>query len=301
MGKTTSCGRSTTSAAIAATSWCGTTSQGGGAGHLPAVHLQSTTPGGSAPRRPGPFVQEEEFFGLDKEPVRAGAGALLRGMGGLHLRQLRRQGRAARDYLGPDGQGPEGYPFHEMTEVYSYKAEIGSNWKLFIDAFAEFYHAPMLHREPGGEGGREAAGSVRGAALCAARPHSMISSWGMARPRTSTWSSPSSRVLHSGLFGPWDRPDIEGLDLAAAASNPAAQSSGASTRYEFFPNFAADLGAGLVPDLPLLAHRGEQPSSKQACTSCRRRMHASGWPRNWRPSRSRSTHCRMPTPWRPRR
>ena len=42
-------------------------------------------------------------------------------------------------------KGLEGYPFHEMSGVYSYKAEINSNWKLFIDAFAEFYHAPVLH------------------------------------------------------------------------------------------------------------------------------------------------------------
>jgi len=33
-----------------------------------------------------------------------------------------------------------------MTEVYSYKSEIGSNWKLFLDAFVEFYHAPILHQ-----------------------------------------------------------------------------------------------------------------------------------------------------------
>ena len=41
--------------------------------------------------------------------------------------------------------GLEGYPFGELTERYSYRAEVGSNWKLFIDAFQEFYHAPVLH------------------------------------------------------------------------------------------------------------------------------------------------------------
>lgn len=44
-------------------------------------------------------------------------------------------------------KGLEGYPFHEMTDVFTYKAEVGSNWKLFIDAFAEFYHAPVLHQK----------------------------------------------------------------------------------------------------------------------------------------------------------
>ena len=32
-----------------------------------------------------------------------------------------------------------------MTEHYSYRSEINANWKLFIDAFVEFYHAPILH------------------------------------------------------------------------------------------------------------------------------------------------------------
>jgi hypothetical protein len=50
-----------------------------------------------------------------------------------------------RDYLGSLGAGIEGYPFHEMTQVHTYRAEVGSNWKLFIDAFMEFYHAPVLH------------------------------------------------------------------------------------------------------------------------------------------------------------
>ena len=49
------------------------------------------------------------------------------------------------DYLGDFAKGLEGYPFHEMTEHYTYRAEINANWKLFIDAFTEFYHAPILH------------------------------------------------------------------------------------------------------------------------------------------------------------
>ena len=92
------------------------------------------------------FVQQEdEFFDLDKSELRPGAGAL-RGLGRLHLHQLRRRRRSRWcDYLGDFAKGLEGYPFHEMTEHYSYRAEVNANWKLFIDAFVEFYHAPILH------------------------------------------------------------------------------------------------------------------------------------------------------------
>ena len=31
----------------------------------------------------------------------------------------------------------EGYPFERMTERFVVRAEVGSNWKLFIDAFAD--------------------------------------------------------------------------------------------------------------------------------------------------------------------
>ena len=93
------------------------------------------------------FVQQEsEFFDLDK----ADYGLVARpdrGVGGVHLREPRpgQHHVGARSTSVSFGAGLEGYPFGEMTQVYKYRANVGSNWKLFIDAFAEFYHAPVLH------------------------------------------------------------------------------------------------------------------------------------------------------------
>ena len=91
------------------------------------------------------FVQQEkEFFGLDRadyglKDVRCEVWE------GFIFINLDPEAEPLTTFLGPMIKGLEGYPFHEMTEVFSYRAEVGSNWKLFIDAFAEFYHAPILH------------------------------------------------------------------------------------------------------------------------------------------------------------
>ncbi len=50
-----------------------------------------------------------------------------------------------RDFLGPMVTKLENYPFEEQTERWFYRATVDSNWKIYMDAFQEFYHAPVLH------------------------------------------------------------------------------------------------------------------------------------------------------------
>src|SRR3974390_884730 len=79
------------------------------------------------------FVQQEsEFFDLDKEqyglvPVRTEVWE------GFIFVNLDDEDRTPlRDYLGQLAAGIEGYPFDQMTQNFKYRAEAGSNWKLFI-------------------------------------------------------------------------------------------------------------------------------------------------------------------------
>jgi phenylpropionate dioxygenase-like ring-hydroxylating dioxygenase large terminal subunit len=186
------------------------------------------------------FVQqEEEFFNLDKsafglKEVRCEIWA------GFIFVNLDPHAQPLVDYLGGMAKGLEGYPFHEMTEVFTYRAEIGSNWKLFIDAFAEFYHAPVLHQK---QAVQDEAAKLLNIGFEALHyelqsPHSMISSWGgMSPPKDPRMVKPIERVLRSGLFGPWDRPDIEGLDSLPAGLNPARHHSWGVDSFVFFPNF----------------------------------------------------------------
>lgn len=44
--------------------------------------------------------------------------------------------------------GFDGYPFGEMTEWYSFRANAGANWKALMDGFSEVYHAATTHALP---------------------------------------------------------------------------------------------------------------------------------------------------------
>jgi phenylpropionate dioxygenase-like ring-hydroxylating dioxygenase large terminal subunit len=184
------------------------------------------------------FVQQEgEFFDLDKAdyglaPVRVDTWE------GFIFVNLDNSDRTPlRDYLGELGKGLEGYPFGEMTQVHKYRAEVGSNWKLFIDAFTEFYHAPVLHARQAvsEESAKLQNYGYEALAYALDGPHGMVSSWGgMSPPKDLDMVKPIERVLHSGLFGPWEPPiDVE----LPPAVNPARAKQWGTDSFLFFPNF----------------------------------------------------------------
>ena len=185
--------------------------------------------------------QEQEFFDVDKadyplKPVRCEVWE------GFIFVNFDDDAISLEEYLGEFGQGLKGYPFHEMTEHYSYRAEVKSNWKLFIDAFVEFYHAPILHMKQAEKAEAEKLAKFGFEALHydIKGDHSMISSWGgMSPPKDLNMVKSIERILHSGLFGPWDRPAIKGIlpDELPPAINPGRHKTWGQDSFEFFPNF----------------------------------------------------------------
>jgi phenylpropionate dioxygenase-like ring-hydroxylating dioxygenase large terminal subunit len=183
--------------------------------------------------------QEDEFFGVDKSQYGLKAVRCEIWEGFIFV-NLDPEAAPLADYLGELAKGLEGYPFGEMTEVYTYRTEIGSNWKLFIDAFAEFYHAPVLHQKQAvmGEADKLFNAGFEALHYDLRSPHSMISTWGgMAPPKDPAMVKPIERALRSGLFGPWDRPEIDGLDPLPPGVNPARHRAWGIDSFHFFPNF----------------------------------------------------------------
>jgi phenylpropionate dioxygenase-like ring-hydroxylating dioxygenase large terminal subunit len=187
------------------------------------------------------FVQQEsEFFDLDKSdfglvPVQVDVWE-----GFIFVNLDPDNTVSLTDYLGRFAAGMDGYPFDQMTQVYKYRADVGSNWKLYIDAFAEFYHAPVLHSkqyEPD-EARRIMGYGFEGLHYEIDGPHGMQSSWGgMAPPKDLSQVKPIERILRSGNFGPWDRPEISGLDPLPPGINPSRHRTWGLDSYVFFPNF----------------------------------------------------------------
>jgi phenylpropionate dioxygenase-like ring-hydroxylating dioxygenase large terminal subunit len=186
------------------------------------------------------FVQQEsEFFDLEKGDYGL-KGVRCEVWEGFIFVNLDAEAQPLAEYLGELAKGLEGYPFHEMTDVYTYRTEVGSNWKIFIDAFAEFYHAPVLHMK---QATKQEAEKLLGYGYEALHyelhsPHSMISSWGgMAPPKDPAMVKPIERALRSGLFGPWDRPALEELQELPPGLNPSRHRAWGQDSFEFFPNF----------------------------------------------------------------
>ena len=95
------------------------------------------------------FVQQPgEFFDLDRAEygLRAGRSATC-GTASSSSTSTREPRQTLREFLGPMVTALDDYPFELMTERYDFVAHNNSNWKIFADAFQEYYHVPSLHSQ----------------------------------------------------------------------------------------------------------------------------------------------------------
>src|SRR5262247_844194 len=92
------------------------------------------------------FVQQEgEFFQLDKGDYGLAPVNCEVWEGFIFVNLARQPEQSLTDFLGPMISSLEGYPFDRLTERWCFRSEVKANWKLYMDAFQEFYHAPVLH------------------------------------------------------------------------------------------------------------------------------------------------------------
>jgi len=184
------------------------------------------------------FVQQEgEFFDLDKSshglvPVHCEVWA-----GFIFVNFAAVPEQSLTEFLGPMVTNLEGYPFDRMTARFGYRTTVAANWKLFMDAFAEFYHAPVLHAKQSPEkysamaqqAGFEAPHyRIEGA-------HRLVSTSGVRFwEMDSELVKPMEILTRSGLFGPWDGVDLGEMPVGL---NPAGCDPWGLDSFQLFPNF----------------------------------------------------------------
>ena len=186
------------------------------------------------------FVQQEgEFFDLDKAeyglvPVHCDV------FGGfIFVNFAAEPSQSLRDFLGPMLLDLEDYPFGEMTEHYGFRVECRANWKIFSDAFMEFYHAPIVHlgQHPPALRQRINEAGYEGPHYQVDNPHGLVTTAGGLH---RVWEMPPENVkpadiaTRSGLFGPWDMTKFDNLPQGI---NPGKVEPWGLSSFQFFPNF----------------------------------------------------------------
>jgi len=178
--------------------------------------------------------QEEEFFGVNKDeyglaPVHC---EVWNGFVFVNLDAEPRQ--TLREFLGPMVTALDGYPFGALTERYDFVADNNSNWKLFADAFQEYYHVPALHPQQIPSAVRSPEMAIECAHFQLDGPHRLVTTGGQRRwDLPPEYMYPIERTTRSGLVGPWETPDLGPLP---SGLNPGGVEPWGITNLQIFPN-----------------------------------------------------------------
>lgn len=145
-------------------------------------------------------------------------------------------GQSLRASLGEEIVKLEQYPFHKMTETHRLEAVVNSNWKLFIDAFAEFYHVPYVHAKlnnPQGDPGGDKPPFML-PFFKAYGKHRMLSSGGQYANTRGRGVLPAQSIFKATIHGQLDPPDIGPL---GELSNPGHVEGWGMDMWHLYPNF----------------------------------------------------------------
>jgi phenylpropionate dioxygenase-like ring-hydroxylating dioxygenase large terminal subunit len=185
------------------------------------------------------FIQQEgEFFDVEDKsnmglmPVHCEVWA-----GFIFINFAREPEQTLLEFLGPMVTDLDGYPFDKMTTRFAYRTEVKANWKLFMDAFAEFYHAPVLHAKQSLD---KYSAAAQAAGFEAPHyqidgPHRLVSTSGVRFwEMDADMIKPIESLTRSGLFGPWDKVELGEMPPGL---NPAKCDPWGLDSFQLFPNF----------------------------------------------------------------
>ena len=146
--------------------------------------------------------------------------------------------QSLREFIGPELVKLEDYPFHKLTEWHRLEAEVDSNWKLFMDAFAEFYHVPYVHSRLNNPQGKGAASGDQPPFMIpffkAYGKHRMLSSGGQYANKRGRGTLPAQSIFKGSLYGPAIAPDI---GPRGELSNPGRLEGWGMDTWQLYPNF----------------------------------------------------------------
>jgi len=180
--------------------------------------------------------QQDQFFDLRKDELRLAKVHCDTWAGFVFVNLAQEPQQPLREYLGPMVGALEGYPFDRMTERYSFRAENASNWKVFSDAFQEYYHVPPLHTHQLGPTpeSQNPRYEFEAAHYQIDGPHRMVTTSGTHKHQ---WPAehlyPSEALTRSGSTGPWDAPDLGG---PLPGVNPSRVARWGIDNFQVFPN-----------------------------------------------------------------
>jgi phenylpropionate dioxygenase-like ring-hydroxylating dioxygenase large terminal subunit len=185
------------------------------------------------------ILQQDEFFGIDRAdyglvPVHCDVWK-----GFIFVNLAPEPSQTLHEFLGPMITAID-YPFEKLTERYYYHGDIRSNWKIFLDAFQEFYHPPILHGHQNPVM-RQSDYQDKGfytSHFQTDGPHRVGSTTGGAGGKlVPEFYNPMEQRLRSGLFGPWDPSEVV-TDPLPPGLNPGKKKHWGLDSFQIFPNFA---------------------------------------------------------------